>query len=226
MHGNGNDFIIIENLTKVNALSKSQIIKIGDRNKGIGFDQLITINPPKKPDHDFYVNFFNSDGSQADMCMNGVRSVGAFLWDARLAPKKSLLLGTKSKPILIKPTNTKKVKVVFDCPIQEIIPKGETVFLKNYGLNKYNSYEELINSHLNNKITIDQFSEKILQLDIDSDIFKISSKSLGKYSGSKTPDPVIHCNPNSFIPISSVFLHKLSSLDIIIDDSLLVISSA
>ena len=34
MHGNGNDFIIIENLTKVNALSKSQIIKIGDRNKG------------------------------------------------------------------------------------------------------------------------------------------------------------------------------------------------
>ena len=92
MHGNGNDFIIIENLTKVNALSKSQIVKIGDRNKGIGFDQLITINPPKKPNHDFYVNFFNSDGSQADMCMNGVRSVGAFLWDARLAPKKSLLL--------------------------------------------------------------------------------------------------------------------------------------
>ena len=37
MHGNGNDFIIIENLTKVNALSKSQIVKIGDRNKGIGF---------------------------------------------------------------------------------------------------------------------------------------------------------------------------------------------
>ena len=134
MHGNGNDFIIIENLTKVNALSKSQIVKIGDRNKGIGFDQLITINPPKKPNHDFYVNFFNSDGSQADMCMNGVRSVGAFLWDARLAPKKSLLLGTKSKPILIKPTNTKKVKVVFDYPIQEIIPKGETEFLKNCGL--------------------------------------------------------------------------------------------
>ena len=37
MHGNGNDFIIIENLTKVNALSKSQIVKIGDTNKGIGF---------------------------------------------------------------------------------------------------------------------------------------------------------------------------------------------
>ena len=46
MHGNGNDFIIIENLTQMHALSKSQIIKMGDRKKGLGFDQLITINPP------------------------------------------------------------------------------------------------------------------------------------------------------------------------------------
>ena len=48
MHGNGNDFIIIENLTQKISLSKSQIIKLGDRKKGLGFDQLIAINPPKK----------------------------------------------------------------------------------------------------------------------------------------------------------------------------------
>ena len=59
MHGNGNDFIILENLTKAHALSKSQIIKMGDRKKGLGFDQLITINPPTNSDHDFYVKFFN-----------------------------------------------------------------------------------------------------------------------------------------------------------------------
>ena len=173
MHGNGNDFIIIENLTKVNALSKSQIIKIGDRNKGIGFDQLITINPPKKPNHDFYVNFFNSDGSQADMCMNGVRSVGAFLWDARLAPKKSLLLGTKSKSILIKPTNTKKVKVVFDCPIQEIIPKGETVFLNNCGLKKYN-FVNAGNRHLLIK------TNKLFSFDLDELSSKIRKRAFFK----------------------------------------------
>ena len=89
MHGNGNDFIIIENLTKANYLSKSQIVKIGDRKKGLGFDQLITINPPKKSNHDFYVTFFNSDGSEADMCMNGVRSVGTFLWDCQTCSKKT-----------------------------------------------------------------------------------------------------------------------------------------
>ena len=95
MHGNGNDFIIVENLTTNQKLSRSQLIKMGDRHKGLGFDQLITINPPNDSNHDFYIRFFNSDGSEADMCMNGVRSVGAFLWKAELAPNKPLLLGTK-----------------------------------------------------------------------------------------------------------------------------------
>ena len=49
MHGNGNDFIIIENLTRPQPLTKAQIIKMGNRKTGIGFDQLITINPPNKP---------------------------------------------------------------------------------------------------------------------------------------------------------------------------------
>ena len=61
MHGNGNDFIVIENLTKEHPLSKAQLIKMGDRKKGLGFDQLITINPPKDSNHDFYVKFFNSE---------------------------------------------------------------------------------------------------------------------------------------------------------------------
>ncbi len=137
MHGNGNDFVVIENLTKESSLSKSQVIKMGDRKKGLGFDQLITINPPKKSEHDFYVKFYNSDGSEADMCMNGVRSVGAFLWEAGLSPKKPLLLGTKSKPVLVKPTHSKKVKVVLELPSQEEIPKAEAKFLEKCDLKKY-----------------------------------------------------------------------------------------
>ena len=147
MHGNGNDFIIIESLTRANLLPKSQLIKMGDRKKGLGFDQLITINPPKNSKHDFYVKFFNSDGSEADMCMNGVRSVGAFLWEADLAPKKTLLLGTKSKPILVKPASYNKVKVILDFPVQKEIPKSEAMFLKNCGLKKY-KFVSAGNQHL------------------------------------------------------------------------------
>ena len=147
MHGNGNDFIVIENLTKSHALSKSQIIKMGDRKKGLGFDQLITINPPKNSKHDFYIKFYNSDGSEADMCMNGVRSVGAFLWEAKLAPKKPLLLGTKSKPVLIKPVGSKKVKIVLDYPIQKEVPKAEAHFLNKCGLKRY-KFVNAGNQHL------------------------------------------------------------------------------
>ncbi|MDC0918589.1 diaminopimelate epimerase [Gammaproteobacteria bacterium] len=105
--------------------------------KGLGFDQLITINPPKDSNHDFYVKFFNSDGSEADMCMNGVRSAGAYLWEGALAPKKPLLLETKSKPVLIKPMSSNKVKVVLEYPVQKIIPKSEAKFLERCGLKKY-----------------------------------------------------------------------------------------
>tara|TARA_B100000287_G_scaffold414532_1_gene447194 strand:+ start:1829 stop:2614 length:786 start_codon:yes stop_codon:yes gene_type:complete len=162
MHGNGNDFIVMENLTKANSLTKSQIVKMGDRKKGLGFDQLITINPPIKSNHDFYVKFYNADGSEADMCMNGVRSVGAFVWDAALAPKKSLLLGTKSKPVLIKPTKTNKVKVLIDYPVQMIIPNNEAKLLHKYGIKKYN-FIDAGNRHLIIK-TKQVFSYKLDEL--------------------------------------------------------------
>ena len=69
--------------------------------------------------------------------MNGVRSVGAYLWKGELAPRKPLLLGTKSKPVLIKPMSSNKVKVVLDCPVQTEIPKSEAKFLERCNLKKY-----------------------------------------------------------------------------------------
>jgi len=173
MHGNGNDFIVIENLTKKHVLSKSQLIKMGDRKKGLGFDQLITINPPKNFNHDFYIEFYNSDGSQADMCMNGVRSVGAFLWKAELAPKKPLLLGTKSKPILIKPTGSKKVKVVLDYPVKKEIPKSEAMFLEKYGLKKY----KFINAG-NQHLVVE--TKKVFSYDLDALSSKLRKRKFFK----------------------------------------------
>ena len=173
MHGNGNDFIIIENLTQMHALSKSQIIKMGDRKKGLGFDQLITINPPINSQHDFYVKFYNSDGSEADMCMNGVRSVGAFLWEAQLAPKKSLLLGTKSKPVLIKPTGSKKVKIILDYPVQKEVSKAEAQFLDKCGLKKY-KFIDAGNKHL----IIE--TKKVFSFDLDGLALKLRKRNFLK----------------------------------------------
>ena len=136
MHGNGNDFVVIENLTKTQSLTKAQIIKIGNRKKGIGFDQLITINPPKKDHHDLHIRFFNTDGSEASMCLNGVRSVGAFVWEAGLLPKKAMILGTNSQEIEILPATSKFVRAIIAKPVMEEIPTIEKKHLKKCGINK------------------------------------------------------------------------------------------
>ena len=94
MHGNGNDFIIVENLTNIYSLPKSKIIKMGDRKKGLGFDQLITINPPKNSKHDFYVKFFNSDGGESGACGNGTRCVADLI--SKENGKKNIILTTLS----------------------------------------------------------------------------------------------------------------------------------
>ena len=72
-HGNGNDFVIINSIDKKIRITKTFIKKTANRNKGIGFDQLIFVTLPTKESHDFFIRLFNSDGSEAGMCMNGIR---------------------------------------------------------------------------------------------------------------------------------------------------------
>jgi diaminopimelate epimerase len=91
-HGNGNDFVIINSIEQSIKLKKSFIKKISDRNKGIGFDQLIVIGLPTKYDHDFFVRFYNSDSSEASMCLNGIRCASSYIWKNSLAPKKRYFL--------------------------------------------------------------------------------------------------------------------------------------
>ena len=87
MHGNGNDFVVVNSIEKNLVLKKSLIKKLSDRNCGIGFDQLITINAPKKDGYDFLVAFYNSDGGKASMCLNGIRAAASYIWKHNFAPK-------------------------------------------------------------------------------------------------------------------------------------------
>jgi diaminopimelate epimerase len=67
MHGLGNDFVILDGVT----VPESQIPFLGDRNKGIGFDQIVLIEPSKKALSK--IKFFNQDGSIVTACGNGIR---------------------------------------------------------------------------------------------------------------------------------------------------------
>jgi diaminopimelate epimerase len=62
MHGLGNDFVVIEALQKEFHGSPEQIRRLADRHFGIGFDQLLLVEPPASKDMDFSYRIFNADG--------------------------------------------------------------------------------------------------------------------------------------------------------------------
>jgi diaminopimelate epimerase len=79
MQGLGNDFMVIDSLTQSVNFTPEQVRAWADRRTGIGFDQLLWLAPPTRPDCDAYYRIFNADGSEAQQCGNGARCVGRYL---------------------------------------------------------------------------------------------------------------------------------------------------
>ncbi|MCQ4167556.1 diaminopimelate epimerase [Tahibacter sp. P2K] len=87
MHGAGNDFVVIDCRRQPLPLDAAAIARLGDRHIGVGFDQLLTIEPARDPACAFRYGIYNRDGSEAGQCGNGVRCVAAWLRrDGALGP--------------------------------------------------------------------------------------------------------------------------------------------
>ncbi len=86
MHGLGNDFVVMEDLAEELDLSPEAVAWFCDRNFGIGGDGLILVRPATSPDADFFMLYYNSDGTTAEMCGNGVRCFAKYLVDHELIP--------------------------------------------------------------------------------------------------------------------------------------------
>ena len=92
MHGIGNDYVYIdcfkEEVKNPEALAKF----VSNRNFGVGSDGLILIRPSGQAD--FRMEIYNSDGSQAEMCGNGIRCVGKYVYDNGLTDKTEITVDT------------------------------------------------------------------------------------------------------------------------------------
>ncbi|WP_157039102.1 diaminopimelate epimerase [Pseudovibrio sp. JE062] len=78
MNGLGNDFVVFDSREKKIVLTPAQIATIGDREKGIGFDQMITVEPASSDAYAF-MRIHNRDGSEVDACGNATRCIGRLL---------------------------------------------------------------------------------------------------------------------------------------------------
>lgn len=87
--GNGNDFII---LPEQNSLSREEIVHLCNRNFGIGADGVITLGKSSKADA--RMRIFNADGSEAEMCGNGLRCLSTYFDSIASSKKDSYLIET------------------------------------------------------------------------------------------------------------------------------------
>ncbi|MDR2108386.1 MAG: diaminopimelate epimerase [Coriobacteriales bacterium] len=81
MHGAGNDFIMVDDLSSGLELTAEQVARLCDRHFGIGADGVILVRPSQHASCAAYMHYLNADGSLAEMCGNGVRCFAKFLVD-------------------------------------------------------------------------------------------------------------------------------------------------
>ena len=137
MHGLGNDYVYIDCTSKSGQTieNESELAKfISDRHFGVGSDGLILICDSNVAD--FKMRMFNYDGSEAEMCGNGIRCVGKFVYDKGLTQKEGItvetLAGIKELKFNLEKQKVSTVKVDMGEPILEpdkipVISKEETV---------------------------------------------------------------------------------------------------
>lgn len=102
MHGLGNDFVVVDAVSRKVFFNKQQIERLSDRNWGIGFDQLLVVEPPTDPDMDFRYRIYNSDGSEVEHCGNGARCFAKFVLDRELTNKRIINVETKRGAIQLR----------------------------------------------------------------------------------------------------------------------------
>lgn len=119
MHGCGNDYVYVnlfeENIEDAPALS----IKVSDRHFGIGSDGLITIGASDVAD--FRMRIYNADGSEAEMCGNGIRCVAKYVYDHKLTDKTEISVesgaGIKYLTLFVENGKVAQVRVDMGEPI-------------------------------------------------------------------------------------------------------------
>lgn len=134
MHGLGNDFMVVDGVTQNVFFSPEQIRRLADRNFGIGFDQLLLVEPPYDPDLDFHYRIFNADGSEVEQCGNGARCFARFVRNKGLTQKHKIKVSTSAGKMTLRLERDGGVTVNMGVPILDPaqIPFKAKKFEKTY----------------------------------------------------------------------------------------------
>lgn len=116
MHGLGNDFVVIDCVSQSQSLDAEQIRRLSDRQFGIGFDQLLQIEPASSADADFRYRIFNRDGSEVEHCGNGARCFAKFVHERGLTTRNPVRVETVNRLLSLALTPSGEVSVDMGSP--------------------------------------------------------------------------------------------------------------
>lgn len=127
MHGCGNDYVYVNGFTEKVADKPKAVVTLSDRHFGIGSDGVIFINPSEQAD--FEMEMYNADGTRAEMCGNGIRCVGKYVYDHGMTDKTSITVESfgKVKYLDLTVENGKVVKVKVNMGKPELTAKDVPV---------------------------------------------------------------------------------------------------
>ncbi|MFT8212131.1 MAG: diaminopimelate epimerase [Symbiopectobacterium sp.] len=111
MHGLGNDFMVVDAVTQNVYFSPELIRRLSDRHRGVGFEQLLVVEPPYDPELDFHYRIFNADGSEVAQCGNGARCFARFVRIKGLTNKRDIAVSTHTGRMVLSVTDDELVRV-------------------------------------------------------------------------------------------------------------------
>ncbi len=120
MQGLGNDFVMIDAISQPVALTPERVRRLADRHFGVGCDQILTVEPPTRPDADFKYRIFNADGSEVENCGNGARCFAQFVRMRKLTGQREIRAETAKGLLVLKVMDKNSVTV--DMGVPELEP--------------------------------------------------------------------------------------------------------
>jgi diaminopimelate epimerase len=117
MQGAGNDFVVLDGVTRPLDLTREQMRRLADRHFGIGCDQILLVERPRIVEADFRYRIFNADGGEVEQCGNGARCFVRFVREQRLTDKREIRVETLGGLIAPRMEGDGLVTVVMGPPV-------------------------------------------------------------------------------------------------------------
>ena len=119
MHGAGNDFVVLDGLRDELPPIAPLAERLCDRHLGIGADQLLVVRACQGSDADFRMEIYNADGSQVEMCANGIRAFYKYVRDRGLTQEEEIGVETLSGVVRPRWAGPDRVTVDMGLPVLE-----------------------------------------------------------------------------------------------------------